>query len=78
MTDRELEAALKETLGIMGGSGGPGELDILYQGAGLKIWAGWEVCGIRDKPVFQGAATIRMAREVYSIHQPGDTQLALF
>lgn len=79
LTDAQLEQALKYELGIFGGSGGPNEMDIMYQGAGLKIWAAWDVFNhVKTKPIFQGAATISMAREVYGIADPSNDQLALF
>lgn len=43
MSDGELWKALQESLGIFGGSGGPGSPSITYRGAGLKIWGAWEV-----------------------------------
>lgn len=39
LCDAALEKALRFELGIMGGSCGPGQLHLAYQGAGLKIWA---------------------------------------
>ena len=80
LSDEELKAALEYEIGIYGGSGGPGDMSISYQAAGLKIWADCNtVVPDRDcKPIFQGTATIRMAREVYGIKDPTDTQLALF
>lgn len=79
LSDDELADALKCELGIFGGRGGPDQLDITYQGAGLKIWATWEVinhCAIA--PIFQGAKTIAMAREIYGITDPDDKQMGLF
>jgi len=79
MTDIQLETALKNYLGIFGGSCGPGSLDITYQGAGLKIWASREIHNhVLEKPIFEGMATVRMARELYKIADPADTQLPLF
>ena len=54
-------------------------MSLAFQAAGLKIWADWNtVVPDRDrKPIFQGAATIRMAREVYGIIDPTDAQMAL-
>ncbi len=78
MTDPELEAALELSLGIMGGSCGPGMMDVSYQGPGLRIWAAWEITshyGI--KPIFAGHATIAMAREVYGIANPQERQIRL-
>ena len=50
-----------------------------HQGAGLKngaSWNGWIDTG-KEKPIFAGAATIRMAREVYGIENPEDGQMRL-
>ena len=78
MNDCELENALKDTLGIFGGSGSPHRLSITYQGAGLKIWGGWHIVNhVIEKPLFQGNATITMAREIYSIANPHSVQLSL-
>jgi len=38
MTDAELAHGLTQGLGIMGGSGGPDEISVAYQGASLRIW----------------------------------------
>lgn len=79
LSDAHLEEALRYELGIMGGSCGPGQLDIAYQGAGLKIWASWDRINlVQDKPIFAGRATIAMAREVYGIRDPSDRQTSLF
>jgi hypothetical protein len=79
LTDVELADALAFELGIFGGSGGPGALDLTFQGAGLKIWISWGVHNhVAMKPTFEGKATIAMARLVYSIKDPADQQLALF
>ena len=79
MTDDELADALAFELGIMGGSSGAGEVTVCYQGAGLKIWISWEVENLHTtKPVFEGKATIAMARLVYGIPDPSDAQLSLF
>ncbi len=79
MTDAEFEAALKATLGIFGGSGGPNAPWITYQGSGLKIWASWGSHNhVTLKPIFWGTTTIKMARELYKIAEPEDRQLGLF
>ena len=78
MTDEELENALKQHLGIFGGSGGPSRLSVTYQGAGLKIWGGWRTINhVIEKPLFSGKKTIDMAREVYSIADREDRQYQL-
>lgn len=79
MTDAELGEALANELGIFGGSGGPGTLDLTFQGAGLKIWISWGVHNhVTMKPTFEGKATIVMGRLVYGIKDPTEIQLALF
>lgn len=67
----------KTDLTVLGGSGGPGEISIAFPGAGLKIWGGWETpITVTDAPLFEGAATIAMARETYGVRNPDDRQLA--
>lgn len=79
MTDEELGDALGRVLGIWGGSCGPGAPDVSFQGSGLRIWASWEIRSHRgDKPLFSGAATIAMAREIYGIANPQNHQMRLF
>lgn len=79
MTDEELWAALELEIGIYGGCGGPGKMSLEFQGAGLKIWASWSDVAPRmnGDPIFQGAATVRMAREIYGIGDPDDDQMSL-
>ncbi|NSY37543.1 hypothetical protein [Leisingera sp. ANG59] len=78
MTDSELTKALEDTLGIWGGSCGPGLMDVVHQAAGLKIWGGWHFVNHQvEKPLFSGAATLKMAREFYGIENPDDPQLPL-
>lgn len=79
MTDAELAEALAYEIGIFGGSCGPDELWLTYQGAGLKIWISWEIQNhVTTRPTFEGKATIAMARLVYGIKDPTVRQLALF
>lgn len=79
MSDQDLEAALNRVLGIWGGSCGPGRLDVVFQGSGLKIWAGWHIVNhVTEAPLFKGKATIAMARHVYGIKNPDDRQMSLF
>lgn len=79
MTDAELAEALSHELGIFGGSGGPDQPSLTFQGAGLKIWISWETHNhVAMKPTFEGKATIAMARLVYGIKDPADKQLSLF
>ena len=78
VTDARLEELLKQALGIFGGSGGPDQISLAFQGAGLKVWASWEtVNNVTDKPIFQGKATVKMAREVYNIPDPANSQMRL-
>ena len=79
LTDALLADALRMELGIFGGSSGPDALSITYQGSGLKIWISWEIESLLgNKPVFEGKATIAMARLVYGIKDPVDIQYAMF
>lgn len=78
MTEDELKEALETSLGIFGGSGGPGRVSVMFQGAGLKIWGGWTTANhVVTPPLFAGEQTIAMAREVYGIANPNDDQLQL-
>lgn len=79
MTDEELENALKNTLGIFGGSGGPGRLCVSFTGADLRIWGAWHTVNhVKEKPLLSGKVTIAMARQVYGIKNPNDKQMDLF
>lgn len=78
MTDQQLAEALENALGIMGGRAAPGEPCVQYQGAGLKIWGGWEFDFYDVPPLFSGQKTIAMARTVYGIPDPEQRQMALF
>jgi hypothetical protein len=79
MSDDELAKALATEIGIFGGRSSPDGISLTYQAAGLKIWISWEIGNTREQPPsFQGRATMAMAREVYRIKDPADTQLALF
>ena len=79
MTDDQLAAALERVLGIWGGSTGPGELDVSFQGSGLRIWATWTIQSHHKiRPLFAGQATVAMAREVYGIVNPLERQMRLF
>jgi hypothetical protein len=79
MSDDELAKALASEIGIFGGRSSPDGISLTYQGAGLKIWNSWEIENTHEQPpTFQGRATMAMAREVYRIKDPADSQLALF
>ena len=76
MTDEELAEALAFEMGE-GGSGDPDGLFISQNGAGLRIWASWEIQNIHTaKPVFAGHH--RQGPRGYGIRDPADRQLALF
>lgn len=78
MSDAELAEALKSVLGIWGGSYGPGKMDIVFQGSGLRIWAGWHIVDhATERPIWQGQQTIAMARVIYDISDPEDRQQRL-
>jgi hypothetical protein len=79
MTDAALAEALAAELGIFGGSCGPGELWLTFQGAGLKIWISCEIHNhVSMRPTYEGKSTIAMARLVYGIRDPSDVQMTLF
>lgn len=79
LADDELAEALAYELGIFGGSCGPGDLWLTFQGAGLKIWISWESHNhVTMRPTFAGKSTIAMARQVYGIRDPVDRQFDLF
>lgn len=62
MSDRELEAALAFEMG-QGGSSGPDGLSISQNGAGLRIWASWEIQNIHTaRPLFARPPSPRPAR----------------
>lgn len=78
VSDDRLAELLKRALGIFGGSCGPNWLHVSHQGSGLKIWASREIHNHYElKPVFQGAQTVKMAREVYGIVDPREDQMTL-
>lgn len=80
LSDAELAEALAHEFGIEGGGSGPDSISYAYRAAGFKIWASWEhICPQFDtRPLLEGKASIRMAREVYGIADPDDDQLSLF
>jgi len=78
MSDTELKAALEQILGIFGGSGGPDRLSVCFKGSGLRIWGGHRAFNhIEEKPLFKGATTIAVAREIYGIADPELEQMSL-
>ncbi len=80
LSDDDLIEALRYELGIFGGSSKTDSRpSITYQRAGLKIWAGWHTVNhCQEKPIFEGTATTKMAREVFGISDPDDDQQLLF
>lgn len=80
LTDGQLEAALQYELGIAGGRSGSDKCPYIeYQGAELKIWAAWSsINPYETEPIFKGADTVRMAREIYGIKDPSQNQMDLF
>jgi len=79
VTDERLRELLERALGIFGGSCGPDQLHVTYQGAGLKIWASREIHNHATiKPIFQGELVVKMAREIYGITDPSEDQLSMF
>jgi hypothetical protein len=79
MNDAALTSALEQALGIFGGSCGPDRMDVAHQAAGLKIWGGWHFVNHHtEKPLFQGAKILAMARYIYGIADPDGEQMALF
>ena len=78
MADGELRHALEQSLGIFGGSSGPGMPSVTVMGSGLRIWGGWDhVNHVTDRPLFSGRSTMAMARTIYAIVDPHDDQLSL-
>jgi hypothetical protein len=69
MTDAQLAEALAFEIGD-GGGGGPDIPDTAYAKSGLRIWGGWTYPRQTDEPLWKGAATIAMAREIYGIKTP--------
>lgn len=70
MTDEELQEALAFEIGHGGGCG-PDRPSYDYNSSGLRIWGGWKYPDLNaDKTLWQGAATIAMARHVYGIKTP--------
>lgn len=79
MSDAEIEHALKDQFGDFGSRGGPDQLHITQQAAGLKVWVSWHIHNyIREEPALVGTGTIAMAREVYGVKNPDDGQWVLF
>lgn len=79
LNDARLTETLSSAMGAYGGCGGPDELSLAWCGAGLRIWASWDVPNtVQDAPVFQGTATVKAAREYWCIPDPDEVQLCLW
>jgi len=79
LNDADMAKAVRYELGICGGSGCSDSMHIHYEGAGLKVWAAWEIFIPSSKePIFQGQATITAARQLFYVKSPDDIQLDLF
>ncbi len=77
MSDRDLAEAIEYELGLFGGFYGTNGLSVVYKGGGLKIWVGRGSARSDGPPLLAGTSTIAMARAMYSIRKPGDTQMSL-
>jgi hypothetical protein len=72
-------SSLRALKTAISGSSSPDGISLTCQAAGLKIWISWEIGNTHEQPpTFQGRATMAMAREMYRIKDPADSQLALF
>ena len=79
LNDADMAKAVRYELGICGGSGCSNSIHIHYEGAGLKVWAAWEIfIPQSEEPIFQGDATIKAARCLFGVKNPDDVQLDLF
>lgn len=78
LTDEQLVEALRYEIGAMGGrSSAEGWVE--YSRDGLQIWiAETSLSRYSTPPTLRGNATVRMAREVYGIGDPGAVQMGLF
>jgi hypothetical protein len=77
MSDSELAEHLEYELGLFGGFHGPNGLSVIYKGLGLKVWVGRPNARSDGPATYSGASSIAMARELYGIREPGDTQMSL-
>jgi hypothetical protein len=79
MTNSELAEALRFEIHTEGGGGCRDTPDYWYNVSGLRVWVGWNVNPCRDKPTWQGVATVAMARQVYDIRSGAESpQMSLF
>jgi hypothetical protein len=80
LNDAGLKKALRYELGIFGGaSKRENRPFITFQGSGLKIWISWQAINhCQEKPIFECAATMNMARETFGIDDPDNDQMLLF
>lgn len=72
ISDKHLVEALSYELGELGGGCGPNEPEFWYRRNGLKIWGAWSSSFLpkTEAPLWAGAATVAMARQVYGIKTP--------
>jgi hypothetical protein len=77
MSDSDLAEHIEYELGLFGGFYGPNGLSVIYKGLGLKVWVGHGYAKSDGPATYFGAASIAMARKLYGIKQPGDTQMRL-
>jgi len=76
-TNEQLARALEYEFGEMGGCSSE-NIGVTYQRSGLKIWADHCIGSRSRPPILEGAATLRLAREVYGISDPDEKQGRLF
>ena len=77
MSDADLVEAIERELGLFGGFHGPNGLSVIYKGNGLKAWAARGNARSDGPATYSGCSSIAMARELYGIRHPGDTQMSL-
>ncbi len=78
MSDTQLTEALINGLSRRLVWGGPGKMSGQCEPVGLKIYAGRIPLEVSETPIFEGEATLKMAREIYGIPDPDNLQMTLF
>lgn len=79
MTNDEVAEALRFEIHTEGGGGCRDTPDYHYNVSGLRVWVGWRLNPYRDKPTWQGAAAVAMARHIYGIRSEAESpQMSLF
>jgi hypothetical protein len=77
LTDEQLAQMLSDEIGMFGCRRSVVGLNVEFQRTGLR--GTWEsTVRTTNPPIYQGDATVRMARVVYGIAEPGMRQLDLF